>query len=108
MGEFWPVRVAACDDLIARMQQLRNADPPIDLASHNATAALIDTASPTEPTAYKLREDLIDACLCAWTAALWARHGLGRCQVLGTEDDPDEEGRVATIIAPARPEQRPA
>jgi predicted RNase H-like nuclease len=55
---------------------------------------------------YKQREDLLDAALCAWTAALWYRHGPARCQVLGSASKPDREGRRATIIAPARNSQR--
>ena len=51
---------------------------------------------------YKHREDLIDALLCAWASSLWDRHGLERCQVLGLPDDEP----AATIIAPARYEQR--
>ena len=47
----------------------------------------------------------VDALLCAWTAALLSRHGPDRCQVLGPSlHQPDTP--VATIIAPARPEQR--
>jgi hypothetical protein len=47
----------------------------------------------------------VDALLCAWTAALWLRHGMDRCQVLGPpRHEPNE--LVATIIGPARPEQR--
>jgi len=34
-----------------------------------------------------------------------ARHGLGRCQVLGLPAEP-AGGTTATIIVPARPEQR--
>ncbi|WP_257005033.1 hypothetical protein [Streptomyces sp. Tue6028] len=45
-----------------------------------------------------------DALVCAWTAALWVRHGRARCQVLGDES-PAAPGTAATIIAPARPEQ---
>ena len=63
--------------------------------------------SPVSDAACKHREDLIDALLCAWTASLWARHGLDRCQVLGlpakTTDEP-----MATITAPARPRPAPA
>lgn len=55
--------------------------------------------------AYKHREDLIDALLCAWTAAFWVRHGLARCQVLGLPAVTDGTP-AATIIVPARPEQR--
>lgn len=61
--------------------------------------------SPERDAPYKHREDLLDALLCAWTAALWHRHGLARCQVLG-EEAPAAPGTTATIIAPARPEQR--
>ncbi|WP_249416412.1 DUF429 domain-containing protein [Streptomyces sp. TS71-3] len=66
---------------------------------------LLREASPRAGAGYKHREDLIDALLCAWTAALWFRHGSARCQVLGA-DSPLPAGRAATIIAPARPEQR--
>src|SRR6516164_6909806 len=70
-----------------------------------AARRLAEQPSPIDDVAYKHREDLIDALLCAWTAALWARHGLDRCQVLGPAGTLD--GRpAATIIVPARPEQR--
>jgi predicted RNase H-like nuclease len=61
--------------------------------------------NPLNDTAYKHREDLIDALLCAWTAALWSRHGTDRCQVLGPAAD-ETNPPAATIIAPARAEQR--
>lgn len=101
------VRAVACDDLIGRLSALETADPPLGLRSHPETATLAEEASPTSDRPYKHREDLIDACLAAWAAALWHRHGRSRCQVLGA-DDPlvDERGARATIIAPARPEQR--
>jgi predicted RNase H-like nuclease len=95
---FRPARAAVCDDLIARVDALRDADPPIDIRSHPVTAALVDQTSPLDDRTYKHREDLLDAVLCAWTGLLWLRHGITRCQVLG---DPP-----ATIIVPARPEQR--
>jgi predicted RNase H-like nuclease len=98
-----PERAAACDDLIRRLAGLATADPPLLLASHPVTRWLASEPSPLGDTAYKHREDLIDALLCAWTAALWVRHGLARCQVLGLEPG---TGPDATIIAPARPEQR--
>ncbi len=60
--------------------------------------------SPLNDTAFKHREDLVDALLCAWTAALWSRHGTDRCQVLGPTGSGTAEP-VPTIIAPARPEQ---
>jgi hypothetical protein len=50
-------------------------------------------------------DQLIDALLCAWTAALWSRHGTDCCQILGPPQDSATEP-IATIIAPARPEQR--
>ena len=101
------VRAARCDVLIERIARLADAFPRLDLRCHPVTADLIDSPSPLADKAYKHREDLIDACLAAWTALLWATHGLHRCQVLGA-DDPliDGRGRRATIIAPARPEQR--
>lgn len=121
-----PERAVACDGLIGRVERLATADPPLILDSHPVTRQLVAEPSPLGDAAYKHREDLIDALLCAWTAALWCRHGTGRCQVLGppaaadgdpaaVDDDPaavDDDpaatggGPVATIIAPARPEQR--
>nr|WP_276147111.1 DUF429 domain-containing protein [Streptomyces sporangiiformans] len=68
---------------------------------------MLDEPSPQRAADYKHREDLIDALLCAWTAALWSRHGLARCQVLGA-DSLAPSGCAPTIIAPARPEQRPS
>jgi predicted RNase H-like nuclease len=83
---------------------LADADPPLDLRSHETTGKLLEEASPLDIAAYKHREDLLDAALCAWTAALWHRHGFERCQVLGAA--PGVVRPAATIIAPARPEQR--
>lgn len=104
-----PLRAAACDELIARLASLGHADPPLDLRSQAETRRLVDEPSPLDRVAYKRREDLIDAVLSAWTAAFWHRHGLARCQVLGLTDGPAPAPQLATIIAPARPEQlRPA
>lgn len=102
LAEFRILRAAACDELVARVGLLSEADPPIRLRSHPVTSLLLDGPSPTADADYKHREDLIDAVICAWTGLLWLRFGLKRCQVLG------EDGGVAsaTIIAPARPEQR--
>ncbi|MET7827513.1 DUF429 domain-containing protein [Streptomyces sp. NPDC005386] len=102
------VRAEVCDELIARLAGLATADPPLRLDSHPVARRLLDEPTPEAAGAYKHREDLIDALLCAWTASLWARHGLTRCQVLGPgeSDGPEPAGDVATIIAPARPEQR--
>jgi len=98
-------RAANCDTLIGRLGRLADADPPLRLDSHPVTRWLTAEPSPAGDSAYKHREDLIDALLCAWTASLWARHGLGRCQVLGPPPG-EGAGPAATIIAPARPEQR--
>jgi predicted RNase H-like nuclease len=100
-----PQRAAACDDLIRRLAALSEADPPLLLDSHPATRALRHKPSPLADADYKHREDLIDALICAWTAALWSRHGPARCQVLGLPGPPGV-GPAATIIAPTRPEQR--
>jgi predicted RNase H-like nuclease len=99
-------RAAECDELLRRMSALTSAAPPLDLRSHPVTQALLTSPSPLIDAAYKHREDLLDAALCAWTAALWSRCGLDRCQVLGAGDPPDAQGRRPVIIAPARPEQR--
>ncbi|MGW1212483.1 DUF429 domain-containing protein [Streptomyces sp. NPDC002499] len=98
------VRAEACDQLIARMATLATADPPLLLDSHAESRRLIEEPSPQLDADYKHREDLIDALLCAWTAALWSRHGLARCQVLGA-DTSVPLGSAPTIIAPARPAQ---
>jgi predicted RNase H-like nuclease len=94
-------RAAACDELIWRIIGLAEASPPLDLRSHPVTARLLEEPSPLEDGPYKHREDLIDACLAAWTAALWIERGAERCQVLGDNDVlVDTHGRRATIIAP--------
>lgn len=106
MAEFWPICTRACDELIQRVAALAGGDPSLDLCSHENTRGLVDSPSPARPREYKPREDLLDAVLCAWTAAMWHRYGFDRCQVLGHSARPDCKGRVPTIIAPARPEQR--
>ncbi|MFE4333851.1 DUF429 domain-containing protein [Streptomyces sp. NPDC056831] len=98
------VRAEECDKLIARMAGLATADPPLLLSSHVVSRRLLDEPSPQLAADYKHREDLIDALLCAWTAALWSRHGLARCKVLGA-DSLVPLGSAPTIIALARPEQ---
>lgn len=102
----WAIRTAACDELIARVAGLRNHEVPIDLASHQVTRELIVTPSPGQAAAYKKREDLLDAVICAWTAALWHRKGTDRCQVLGVVHGSPTDRPIATIIAPTREAQR--
>jgi predicted RNase H-like nuclease len=94
-----------CASFSRRISGLDTADPPLRLDSHPITRHLQDEPSPLNNTAYKHREDLIDAVLCAWTASLWDRHGLSRCQVLGPPASFDQTP-VATIIAPATAAQR--
>lgn len=106
VAEFRPLRASECDELIARVAELASADPPMNLLSHPETRRLVDEPSPQGDDAYKLREDLLDAALCAWTAALWKRWGEERCQVLGIPEDASGPKPLATIIAPARHEQR--
>jgi len=103
LSEFRAKRATNCDELIGRLVTLRTAEPPIDLTSHPVTRALVDEASPLNDRKYKHREDLIDAALCAWTGLIWLGYGLKRCQILGIGDPATP---IATIIAPARPEQR--
>jgi len=100
-------RAAACDDLLLRLGRLATAVPPLDLTTHPETRALLDEPSPLVDRAYKHREDLLDAAVAAWTAALRLRTP-HRLQVLGATSDPVQEahGRRATILAPARPAQR--
>jgi predicted RNase H-like nuclease len=104
-AQAWPVRVAACDELIRRIAALAAFDPPVDLTSHPLTKRLVAEPSPARWRDYKPREDLLDAVICAWAAAYWARHGTAKCQVLGLPDEPPARP-CATIIVPARPEQR--
>ena len=104
-AEFIPLRNAECDKLICRVARLKDADPPMDLSTHGETHRLVVEWSPAKRKDYKHREDLLDAALCAWTAALWSRWGETRCQVLGLDETPSSRRR-ATIVAPARPEQR--
>jgi predicted RNase H-like nuclease len=106
MAEFKSVRATACDELIRRVAQLRDADPPLDLGSHKGTRKLLEEPSPLDNRAYKHREDLLDAAVCAWTASVWYRHGFDLCQVLGAA--PNAQRPAATIIAPARASQRAA
>lgn len=103
LSAFRAQRAANCDDLVGRLVTLCTADPPIDLTSHPVTRALVDEASPLDDRRYKHREDLIDAALCAWTGLIWLAYGLKRCQILGIGDPANP---IATIIAPARSEQR--
>ncbi|MFE0509288.1 hypothetical protein [Streptomyces sp. NPDC058964] len=85
-AEWRAVRAAECDRLIGHMAGLATADPPLLLSSHLVSRQLLSEPSPQKAADYKHREDLIDALLCAWTAALWYyRHGLVRCQVLGAD-----------------------
>ncbi len=103
----WPMRTAACDELIGRIGTLADHDPPLDLRSHPATRELLDVPSPTAATQYKQREDLLDAAICAWTAAYWWRHGFEQSQVLGVEPTGAAQRRpIASIIAPTRAAQR--
>jgi predicted RNase H-like nuclease len=105
VAEWRRERAVNCDTLISRLGQPGAAGLPLLLHSHPVTRQLTGQPSPVSDAGYKHREGLIDALLCAWTAALRAHHGLGRCQVLGLEAE--SSGTLAvTIIVPARPGQR--
>ena len=106
LADFRLLRRTECDELIRRVADLQGSDPPMNLTTHQETRRLIEEKSPISDKEYKHREDLLDAALCAWTAALWARWGTQRCQVLGAVNDGKRNEMQATIIAPARPEQR--
>lgn len=99
------LRASETDELIRRVSDFVTEDPPMYLTSHPETLRLVDLPTPQSNVEAKHREDLLDAALCAWTAALWDRYGTQRCQVLGENDAP-VNGRRATIIAPARESQR--
>lgn len=104
-AEFRPLRNAECDMLIRLVNSLQDKDPPMNLLTHPDTRRLVEEPSPNERKDYKHREDLLEAALCAWTAALWNRWGEAPCQVLGF-DETHSDGLQATIIAPARLKQR--
>ena len=97
-------RAANCDTLIERPGQLADAGPPLLPRSHRVTKDPAGQPPPVRDPACKHREGLIDALLRAWTASLWARHGLDRCQVLGLPAKPTGDP-AATMIVLARPEQ---
>ena len=99
-ADFGPLRARECDELLRRLAALKTADPPLLLESNAATKALLGEPSPLDDDAYKHREDILDAIVCAWTAAYWSRWGPTKCQVLGATD-PLVDGRRGTIIAPA-------
>jgi predicted RNase H-like nuclease len=99
-------RANECDELLTRMKRLATSRPPIDLSTHPTTNQLLVSRAIGQNRRQKRREDLADAALCAWTAALWSRYGLERCQILGAGAEPDANGRRPVIIAPATPEQR--
>ena len=106
MPEFRKYRAVVCDELVRRIAKLSSVNPPLDLASHPETRALVERPSPVPGTEYKHQEDLLDAALCAWTASVWVRWGKERCQVLGCDDSLLRNGLRATIIAPCKDEQR--
>ena len=97
-----PSRVRRPDPAHDPARAGRHATPARLPSDYPATVA---EPSPLNNTAYKHREDLIDALLCAWTAALWSRRGTDRCQILGPPGSGTPE-LAPTIIAPARPKQR--
>ena len=106
MAQFWPKRLEAWDSIVARLAALADADPPLDIRSHPATRALEQTPAAGKGLAYKRAEDLLDAVICAWTAALWWRHGPANCVPLGAPSAPGgDESLVATIIAPVSAER---
>lgn len=83
--------------IVTALTDVASTLAPLDIASHEVTATLLDEP-PTGNRDYKAQEDLLDAVLCAWTAQVWLRHGMARCQVL--RGLPSREGVVASIIAP--------
>lgn len=104
-------RADAFDELVRRLRRTP-LDPPLELDTHPLTAALAEPSGIHGPT-HKHREDLLDGVLCAWTAAFWERHGDGRVQVLGSDEDlpadpVDRQGRRPVVVTPARPSQRRA
>src|SRR5262249_62246731 len=67
-----PIPADPCAGLVRRLDRLDEPAPPLRLRSHPRTDELL-ALSPLDERAYKHREDLIDAVICAWTAALWHR-----------------------------------
>ncbi|HET6795191.1 MAG TPA: DUF429 domain-containing protein, partial [Acidimicrobiales bacterium] len=93
-------RALVFDELVGRVDRLRWADPPLRLDSHPLTCRLLRGPAPVTDVDYKRGEDLLDAVLCAWTGALWLRHGAARCSVLGASTPASRP--APTIVAPHR------
>lgn len=99
VAEFRPERAAACDELIRRVDGLRDADPPLLLRSHPGTAVLVDESSPhaTGPTS--------TARTCSTPRSAPGRRRCGT----GTAPAPARcWGRSAEADVPRRRSSRPA
>lgn len=101
MAEFWPFRIKEWLRIVQALEGLSEATPPLQLASNDLTDHLRNAPKLGEAAEYKKQEDLLDAVICAWTAAYWHAHGTSKCTVLGAGDQHSQSpGRAATIIAP--------
>ena len=100
MAEFWPVRIEEWLRIVRALESLRGANPPVDLGSNELTNHLRNAPNAGEAAEYKKQEDLLDAVICAWTAAYWHARP-SQCTILGKDDQHSQSpGREATIIAP--------
>jgi predicted RNase H-like nuclease len=74
-------------NLARLLDELATADPPV----RGVPIEVPDTA---QGRRLKSIEDRLDARLCAWIAAVWERHGVGRVQLYGRAAD----GHVAIPV----------
>jgi hypothetical protein len=103
-AEFKTVRAAACAELITRVGVLADADPALDLRSHEVTRKLLEEPAPLDNGRTSTEK------ICSTPRSARGRHHSGiatassgvRCSAL----PPEVERPTATIIAPARSEQR--
>ena len=94
MGE----RRAAFGVYLGHMEQLRTADPPLDVGTGPRWAALTDALMTTGvQTEMDRLEDELDAYFCAYVAMYYERHRLDRCRIVGDL----ETGYIVTPVTEA-------
>jgi hypothetical protein len=81
------------------LQELRDADPPLDVGAGPRWAELTAAvASPASGADLSRLEDEIDGYVCAYTALYYWTHGTSRCRIAGDVDS-------GYILTPVTPEQ---
>jgi predicted RNase H-like nuclease len=92
-------RCAAFAQLLAHLEGLADASPPLDVtASPRWRDLRLAVAEPATGAALDRAEDEIDAYVCAYVAEYYWTHGLARCRVVGDLDS----GYIVTPVTPAQ------